>query len=239
MAQKVIRLTESDIMRLVKNVLNEMNGYDDEDNDFQQELEKNFPMPKEKEYIPTKEDEAEFEDSEDDEFEDADVNNDPNRDEEDDFEDLDTFEGSDEGGEGDPGEPNNPGDPNDPSKPQGPVTPLSNNEPEPEEAHEEGDVIYFENIPITYTDGRFHMTIEDGYKSKTGNCPRIDVVGNSLRDVQNEYTHLWDDYYYSEHGQYAEKMIEDGKADYEVSDKMVIGDNMDLSDMTVLVDLDK
>lgn len=120
------------------------------------------------------------------------------------------------------------------------ITPLSHKDEEPEEHHQEGDVIYFENIPIEYKDGRYHMTIENGFDMKTAKCPQINVVADKLQDVKDEYAYLWDNVYYGEHGKYAQKMLDNGSAEYDFSGVMVgNGQDVNLEELPIIIDLDK
>lgn len=125
-------------------------------------------------------------------------------------------------------------------QPEGSISPLSTQDTTEPETHQEGDIIYYENTPIEYSNGKYHMTIEDGFDMGNAKCPKIIVVGTNLKAVKNEYDNLWDNYYYKEHGKYAKDMIERGLAEYDFN-KFAGQDmmNMDLNDVPVIVNIDK
>lgn len=124
-----------------------------------------------------------------------------------------------------------------PDEPENGITPLSSPMNEPEEQHQEGDIIYYENTPIEFKNGKYHMTIEDGFDMGTAKCPRIDVVGSSLKAVKSEYDHLWDNYYYMNHADYVKQMDKEGRVQYDFDDSMS-PDEIDLATLPVIINLD-
>mgnify|MGYP007133715415 CR=1 FL=1 len=126
------------------------------------------------------------------------------------------------------------------AEPEGPITSLSTQDSLEPETHQEGDIIYYENTPIEYSNGKYHMTIEDGFDMGDAKCPKITVVGSNLDAVKQEYENLWDNYYYKEHGNYAKDMIERGFAEYDMSNLGGLNaSEIDLSNVPVIVNLDK
>jgi len=222
MAQRIIRLTENDIKRLIKATLNEVINYggyddDDEEDEILAKYDKQTALPKSKEY------QGEFDQDEinadDEEFpEDDDVFPDEER-----FNDNDEF--PEDNGDGDD-------DPDD--EPQYP----SRREEEPEEQHQEGDVIYYEDIPITYHDGNYEMEI-------LHDEPVVIGKGEHLKNVKSFYDYMWDTIPYSQHQQYITNLERQGIATRDFGDmdfdNMVVGDNMniDLSNSKMIVDCDK
>jgi hypothetical protein len=250
MAKKVIRLTESDIMGIVKNVINEMyectndisdgklnegRYFDDEDDEDLSNLLSQFNDEIDDEYVP---DEEEMNDEFPDEPEGDPEEPGKPEDEEEEIDDLSSFEDSDEEGE----------DEKDlySKRYEGSAEDSWYVEP-PKDEHKydedneytDGDVVYYENIPIEKKDGRFHMTIEDGFKGDNGDCPRIDVVGSHIADVKGEYDRLWNKFYYKDHYKYADQMVNSGKGQIQIDDTEPLGQGTRMGDYTVLVDLDK
>ena len=123
---------------------------------------------------------------------------------------------------------------------EGPITPLSQPNNEPEEQHQEGDVIYYENTPIEFKNGQYHMTIEDGFDMGDAKCPKITVVGSSLKAVKSEYDHLWDNFYYKDHADYVKQMQEQGLAEYDFSTVGAMDPSqINLEELPVIINLDK
>jgi hypothetical protein len=248
MAKKVIRLTESDIMGIVKNVINEMyecNNEIAEDNNADNEDEDDFlgvftkygdEVLNDLDLYNDDDEESHFnggEDEDDEEFSDETVN-----DGEEEVDDLSSFEDSDDEGETEDDLYN---------KRYGGSAEDSWYVEPPKDEHKydedneytDGDVVYYENIPIEKKDGRFHMTIEDGFKGDNGDCPRIDVVGSHIADVKGEYDRLWNKFYYKDHYKYADQMVNSGKGQIQIDDTEPLGQGTRMGDYTVLVDLDK
>lgn len=248
MAKKVIRLTESDIMGIVKNVINEMyecNNEIAEDNNADNEDEDDFlgvftkygdEVLNDLDLYNDDDEESHFnggEDEDDEEFSDETVD-----DGEEEVDDLSSFEDSDEEGE----------EENDlySKRYEGSAEdswyvepPKDENKYSEDNNYTDGDVVYYENIPIEKKDGRFHMTIEDGFKGDNGDCPRIDVVGSHIADVKGEYDRLWNKFYYKDHYKYADQMVNSGKGQIQIDDTEPLGQGTRMGDYTVLVDLDK
>ena len=249
MAKQTIRLNESEFKSLIKEVILEMDmpglseydAFDGEEYDGEDTIDFDKygigdinAVTKGNEYHGEN-DNNEFnqEDPADaEEKMDADINNDPNRD----VNPEDNIQ--DDGMEGVQGEPNIENGEQDEPEINSPVTPLSEPTHDEEEHHEDGDVIYYEQTPIEYSNGKYHMTIEDGFDMGEAKCPKIDVVGSSLKDVKGEYDHLWDNYYYKDHAQYVKDMMERGFANYDFS---AVGgqdpSQINLEELPIIVDL--
>ena len=216
MAQKVIRLNESELKEVIKNVilemgnpsLSEFDAFGDDDPDLGGDVDfSQYDIPdinaatKGNEYHGEM-DQNEFSQEDPDEIEakmDADIVNDPNR-------DINPDDGEETMGEPETDEPD-----------ESPITPLSQRDEEPVEQHQEGDVIYYENTPIEFKNGQYHMTIEDGFDMGDSKCPKITVVGSNLKAVESEYDNLWDNYYYKDHIDYVKNMQDKGLAQYDFS----------------------
>lgn len=252
MAKRIIKLNESDIARMVMNVLNEVAGgfsdddeyYGNDDNNDDDFLN-NFPdldlNAMEKEYHGQGE-ENEFNNDDDDTEEYAD--DDQMNPETDDYPEETEEENGEENLEGDENEMEPEAEEPEDGDTEGfdddePIVPDT--DPEDEKPHQDGDVVMYENIPITYKDGKWHMTIEDGYEEGDNKCPRIDVVGSKIKDVKGQYDFLWDSISYREHGDYARDLVNLGKAQYNFSKDMIVGgDNTpDLTNSPIVIDTDK
>lgn len=231
MAQRIIKLNESDITRMVMNVLNEVAGgysddeYEEDEYDLSNfpdldlgQMEKEFHGQGEENEFTNKDDDAdEYVDDEQAESETDDYSE---EDEESEEENDNTEKSDDEDNK--------------------PIVPDT--DPEDEKPHQDGDVVMYENIPITYKDGKWHMTIEDGFESGDNKCPRIDVVASKIKDVKDQYDFLWDSISYREHGNYAKSLIDRNEAEYQLdfSNLSVGGDNTpDLATTPILIDVDK
>lgn len=241
MAQKLISLNESDLKRIVKNVILEYvnPGFDpfaDDDPDMadggidmsQYDIPDIKTALKGKKEYQGEYDANEFQQEDPDDVEtklDADVNNSSDRDVNYDDEETPNYNPSD----------NNMNEPE-----ETPITPLSQHTDEPVEQHQEGDVIYYENTPIEFKNGQYHMTIEDGFDLGSAKCPKITVVGSNLNDVKEQYNDLWDGYYYKEHGEYVKQMQKQGLAEYDFD---MVGNadatQLNLEDIPVIINLDK
>lgn len=219
MAQRIVRLTENDIKRLIKATLNEVINYggydDDEEDEILAKYDKQTALPKDKEYH------GEFDQDEvnadDEEFpEDDDVFPDEER-----FNDNDEFPEYNE-------EDNEPDD--EPQFPQ--------RQEEPEEQHQEGDVIYYEGIPITYHNGNYEMEVSH-------DDPVVIGKGEHLKNVKDFYDYMWTDISYGQHKKYLNSLENKGIAHTDWGnmnfDNMVVGDKMDLdlSGTKIIVDCDK
>ncbi len=232
MAKKIVKLNESELKDIIKEVILEMapaglSEFSSDDDDYDPFAKYGIgdinDITKGNEYHgETDKDAFNQEDPDDVEAKiDADVNNsaDRNIDPDDEPETWDDTSITDE--------------------PEGTITPLSTPTEEPEEQHQEGDVIYYENTPIEFKDGKYHMTIEDGFDMGDSKCPRIDVVGSSLKAVKNEYDNLWDNYYYKDHAQYVKDMQEKGKAQYDFSGVgSMDASQINLEELPIIVNLD-
>jgi hypothetical protein len=275
MAQRIIRLNESDLKNMIKSVLNEMHESDEDYyNDLLTKYNSEMDVDKAtggKEYSGEFEDEIDIDDIDDD-VEDNEENQ-PETDDEyyivtcvsKDGESSESHivdaneKGEYEGADGceiegpfetredaekkamDDGlEITDDDRQTDTTEVDNAISALSDNTPEPEEEHMEGDIIYYENTPIEYKGGKYHMTIEDGFNMGDSKCPKIEVVGSSLNDVKNEYNNLWDNYYYKEHGKYVKDMEDKKMAQRDFSGvEGISADQINMEELPVIVDLDK
>ena len=242
MAQKIIKLNENDIRRLVKATLYEMCGgkphnmvmedddYDFDDNEDTERYNELISKYQSKGGIPTM---ADVEKVAGDEYHGEDVEGEFNLedddlsfvpDEEQEYVDNEDYPEDEEGDEEE-------------SEVNVSDNSLSDWDEGEEEQHEEGDIIYYESVPIKFTNGKYEMTVEEG----DDNCPSITAVGSKLGDVKDFYDYLWNDVSYSEHARVAQDCIDDGSGHYAFNDNMTVGGDTapNLASTPVIVDLDK
>ena len=102
---------------------------------------------------------------------------------------------------------------------------------EPEEHHEDGDVIYYDSIPIDYFNGTYKMEIiQDN--------PNVIASGTNINNVKQFYDYMWDNIPYDEHREYIQSLLDKGIAEYNFDEKMMSSE-MSLDKIPIIVNCDK
>lgn len=102
---------------------------------------------------------------------------------------------------------------------------------EPEEKHEDGDVIYYDNIPIDYSNGTYKMEIMQDE-------PNVIASGTNINNVKQFYDYMWDNVSYDEHREYIKTLLDKGLAEYNFDEKMMSSE-MSLDKIPIIVNCDK
>ena len=109
--------------------------------------------------------------------------------------------------------------------------PFAQHTEEPEEHYEEGDVIYYDSIPIDYSNGTFKMEVlQDN--------PTVIASGTNINSVKQFYDYMWNSLPYDEHNNYVQELINKGIAEYNFDEKMMSSE-MSLDKIPIIVNCDK